>query len=367
MPLGRNFILFWSSIALRDSTRSWFLNTVTPSGICFFCLIIRWSEETFPRAPKINVWPRTGSNTDGIAPCWIMIFNFMFNLLNITLLREMSRLFSLHSIKQITILITIKKIWLFILWILTLISSFSSASAIDPMNLPKFEHFVNDYSNTLSIEQKEELEQLAHQIESSSGYQVVTVLFPHREGNELFDIALKAFNENKIWDKKRNDGLLLAIATEEKKIRIVVWYGLEDKIPDLLAKQIIETLIRPEVNNWNFHQGIKNFYSFFLDKSVQNQFSDQSSEEEDLRSQMIFLGVYTIFLLLLIIRGSSRKWGRSSMRNRWDRRNNSTLGSILGGGWSWSSSSGGWSSWSSGGRGGFSGGWGRSGGGGAGD
>ena len=142
-----------------------------------------------------------------------------------------------------------KKILVFILWILTLVSSFSSASSIDPMNLPKFTHFVNDYSNTLSIEQKEELEQLAHQIETNSGYQVVTVLFPHREGNELFDIALKAFNENKIWDKKRNDGLLLAIATEEKKIRIVVWYGLEDKIPDLLAKQIIETLIRPKVNN----------------------------------------------------------------------------------------------------------------------
>ena len=260
-----------------------------------------------------------------------------------------------------------KKIWLFVLWILALASNFSSASSIDPMNLPKFTHFVNDYSNTLSIDQKEELEELAQQIETNSGYQVVTVLFPHRAGNDLFDIALKAFNENKIWDKKRNDGLLLAIATEEKKIRIVVWYGLEEKIPDLLASQIIETLIRPEVNNWNFHQGIKNFYSFFLDKSVQNQFSDQSSEEDDLRFQMIFLGVYTIFLLLLIIRGSSGKWGRSSIRSRWDRRNNSTLGSILGGSWSWSSSRGGWSGWSSRGRGGFSGGWGRSGGGGAGD
>ena len=66
------------------------------------------------------------------------------------------------------------------------------------MNLPKFTHFVNDYSNTLSIDQKEELEELAQQIETNSGYQVVTVLFPHRAGNDLFDIALKAFNENKI-------------------------------------------------------------------------------------------------------------------------------------------------------------------------
>ena len=153
-----------------------------------------------------------------------------------------------------------KKIWFFILWILAIVSSFSAASTIDPMNLPKFTHFINDYSDTLSIEQKEELEQSAQQIETNSGYQVVTVLFPHREGNELFDIALKAFNENKIWDKERNDGLLLAIATEEKKIRIVVWYGLEDKIPDLLAKQIIEEVIRPEVNNGNFYEAVKKFY-----------------------------------------------------------------------------------------------------------
>ena len=156
-----------------------------------------------------------------------------------------------------------KKIWLLILWILTLVSSFSSASSIDPMNLPKFEHFVNDYSNVFTEEQRLELGMLAKNIETNSGYQVVTVLFPHREGNELFDIALKAFNENKIWDKERNDGLLLAIATEEKKIRIIVWYGLEWEIPDLLASQMIEEQIRPRVNSWDFHQAIKNFYKNF--------------------------------------------------------------------------------------------------------
>ena len=153
-----------------------------------------------------------------------------------------------------------KKIWLFIVWILTLVSSFSSASAIDPMNLPKLEHFVNDYSNVFTEEQRLELGMIAKNIETNSGYQIMTVLFPHREGNELFDIALKAFNENKIWDKERNDGLLLAIATEEKKIRIVIWYGLEEKIPDLLASKIIEEVIRPEVNNSNFYEAVKRFY-----------------------------------------------------------------------------------------------------------
>ena len=174
-----------------------------------------------------------------------------------------------------------KKIWLFILWILALVSNFSSASAIDPMNLPKFEHFVNDYSNVFTEKQRLELGMLAKNIETNSGYQVVTVLFPHREGNELFDIALKAFNENKIWDKERNDGLLLAIATEEKKIRIVVWYGLEWKIPDALASKIIEEIIRPEVKKGNFYEAVEKFYEKlpeYLDEP-ENLNTENSTEE----------------------------------------------------------------------------------------
>ena len=156
-----------------------------------------------------------------------------------------------------------KKIWLFILYILIGLLGITSADSINPMQLPKFEYFVNDYSNVLTKNEFSELNELAKSIEQSSGHQIVTLLFPHREGNELFDIAFNAFNENKIWDKKRNDGLLLAIATEEKKIRIIVWYGLEWDIPDLLASQMIEEQIRPRVNSWDFHQAIKNFYKNF--------------------------------------------------------------------------------------------------------
>ena len=81
---------------------------------------------------------------------------------------------------------------------------------------------MNDYAGVLSQEESQTLNQLAEATEKVTKHQIATVLFPHREGNELFDIALKAFNDNGIGDKERNDGLLLAIATEEKKIRIMV-------------------------------------------------------------------------------------------------------------------------------------------------
>ena len=207
-----------------------------------------------------------------------------------------------------------KKIWLFILWILVLVSNFSSADSIDPMNLPKFEHFVNDYSNVFTEEQRLELGMLAKNIETNSGYQIVTVLFPHREGNELFDIAIKAFNENKIWDKERNDGLLLAIATEEKKIRIVVWYGLEEKIPDLLASQIIEEVIRPEVNNDNFYEAVKKFYEKLP------EYLDKWSPKENFKKNIARILGWSIFYLVGSIIGQILSFSLNSNEEKKARR-----------------------------------------------
>ena len=105
-----------------------------------------------------------------------------------------------------------KKIWLFILYILIGLFGITSADSINPMELPKFEYFVNDYSNVLTKNEFSELNELAKSIEQNSGHQVVTLL-----------------------------------------------------IPDLLASQMIEEQIRPRVNSWNFHQAIKNFYKNFGD------------------------------------------------------------------------------------------------------
>ena len=151
-----------------------------------------------------------------------------------------------------------------------------------------------------------------------------------------FDIALKAFNENGIGDKQRNDGLLLAIATEEKKIRIMVWYGLEGKIPDLLASQIIEEKIRPEVNQWNIYQGIKNFYEVIDGKQSPPEISQE--EWSDRKYIMIMWSIiFTLIFLYILFNWGLGFWGGGSGGGRFS-----------GGGWSsgggWWFSGGGWSS-----------------------
>ncbi|MEI6673190.1 MAG: TPM domain-containing protein [bacterium] len=119
---------------------------------------------------------------------------------------------------------------------------------INPMELPNLTQRVTDFSNTLTTSQLDDINTTAKSYEDETSNQVFVVLFPQRQGNELIDIGTKVFNENDIGQKDKNNGLLLLISTEEKKIRIIVGYGLESIYPDLVASQIIENDIRPLVN-----------------------------------------------------------------------------------------------------------------------
>ncbi|MEI7563102.1 MAG: TPM domain-containing protein [bacterium] len=147
---------------------------------------------------------------------------------------------------------------------LILISSVASTLAqtsVDPMKLPKLTQWVTDFSSSLSLNQTDELNTIARDYETQTSNQLVTVLFPHRQGNELIDIGMKVFTDNAIGQAKKNNGLLLLISTQEKKIRIVVGYGLEGVYPDAIANRIIEENIRPLVNAGDFYGAIKAFYS----------------------------------------------------------------------------------------------------------
>lgn len=96
----------------------------------------------------------------------------------------------------------------------------------DVMNVPVLTEHVTDFSNILSVEQKQNLEQISRNYENATPdkKQVFVVLFPNRNGKELLDIGLKIFRDSGIGQKATNNGILLLIATEEKKIRIITGY-----------------------------------------------------------------------------------------------------------------------------------------------
>jgi uncharacterized protein len=147
----------------------------------------------------------------------------------------------------------------FFVFLIGLLSSTIFAN-LNPLTLVPLNNRVVDYSNTLDQWTLAQLNEKAKQVQEQTQTQIAVALIPHREGNELIDIGLKLFRESKLWSAEKNNGLLLLISTQEKKLRIIVGYGLEGDLPDVLIKQIIEEDIRPLINQWDFWWAIAKYF-----------------------------------------------------------------------------------------------------------
>jgi uncharacterized protein len=202
-----------------------------------------------------------------------------------------------------------KKSFFFVLFF-GLFGSFVNAQ-IDPMNLPKLTQYVSDFSNVLDSNVLAELNWFAQSYDQQTTHQIVAVLIPNRNGRELFDIWMKIFNENAIWQARKNNGLLLLISTEEKKIRIVVGYGLEWQMPDLLTSRIIEEDIRPLVNNWDFSGAVHAFYERSIRAIDTNEYQTIPSSTSQNNSEnlwIIGLILWFIFTMILKKKRLTKKW-----------------------------------------------------------
>ncbi len=159
-------------------------------------------------------------------------------------------------------MINIIKKYIRILFVITTFLS-SQTFGIDVMNIPPLNNFVVDYTNSLTSSQIKSFASGAYQIQQQTSAQIATLIIPDRDGRELYDIALDVFRTAGLWDKNLNNGLLLIIAKDEKKLRLTVWYGLEWNIPDVLAREMVEQ-IRPYVDSGDIYGAIQTYYDLVM-------------------------------------------------------------------------------------------------------
>jgi uncharacterized protein len=88
-----------------------------------------------------------------------------------------------------------------------------------------------------------------------SGNAIVVVSVKSLEGQTIEKYAFGLFNDWGIGDAKTNRGLLVLVAPAERKVRIEVGCGLEGRIPDALAEQIIETKMIPDYKRNDLEAG----------------------------------------------------------------------------------------------------------------
>lgn len=151
-------------------------------------------------------------------------------------------------------MLTISLKLLYGLCIYGLLGATHSASAEQP--IPELITRVTDLTNTLSPTQKHLLEQQLGQLESKKGSQLVVLVTPSTQPESIEQYAFRVAEYWKLGREGADDGVLLLIAKNDRKLRIEVGYGLEGVIPDAIAKRVIAETISPYFKAGDFYGGI---------------------------------------------------------------------------------------------------------------
>ena len=115
---------------------------------------------------------------------------------------------------------------------------------------------VTDLTGTLTTEQRATLEARLQSLETQKGSQIAVLMVPTTKPEEIEQYSIRVVEQWKLGRKSIDDGVLLLIAKDDRKLRIEVGYGLEGALPDAIAKRIIAEDITPHFKQGDFYGGI---------------------------------------------------------------------------------------------------------------
>lgn len=189
--------------------------------------------------------------------------------------------------------------------------------------------YVSDYSGLLGANQKQALNTFLNNYELQTTNQIFVGIFDSLEGGSLEDISIRMAEQWKPGLKEKDNGVLLLIFIQDRKMRIEVGYGLEPVLTDLLANAIITNEIAPAFRKGDYYLGIKNAV-YQMTSILSGEVSSRDLEFYKYRAQkagpkkrnpivslilfifFIFLFIRHPFLALMLFSGGFSSGGRSS-------------------------------------------------------
>lgn len=208
------------------------------------------------------------------------------------------------------------------------------------------QRLVNDFTNTLTAEQAMALEQKLVMLDDSTSTQIAVVIIPTTGGREIADYNVDLGRAWGVGGKANNNGVILLIAKDDRKLDITTGYGLEGALPDVTAKSIIDDVIVPNFKGNDYYRGIDQGTDAIM-AAVRGEYNSPRERKSEGGSPFLFIVI--IIVVLLLFSGGGGGKGGSFMSRRGVRGLPGPLFWPTGGGGGWSGGGGG------GGGGGFGG------------
>ena len=195
---------------------------------------------------------------------------------------------------------------------------------------------VNDYTNTLTSDQKAALERKLVAYDDSTSTQIVVVIVATLNDYGAVDYATKLGRDWGVGNKKTNNGVVLLVAKTDRQLFISPGYGLEGAIPDITAKSIVEDIIKPNFREDDYYRGLELGTTAIM-KAAAGEYKAPAGYRKKGKggggSSILGVIIFIFVIIMLAGRGGGRGGGgMASRRGFGDVATGMLLGSLLGGG-----------------------------------
>ncbi len=167
--------------------------------------------------------------------------------------------------------------------------------------------FVNDFANVLKPEEKAALETKLKNFKNETSNEITVVTISTLSGDPIDTYANTLFREWGIGGKEHNNGILVLVAIEDRKMRIEVGYGLEGAMPDLLTKQIQDTDITPLFINQEYGAGLTKGVDSLI-AATKSEYEAPKQTKKSFPIELIMLGIFMGGQILISILAPTKSW-----------------------------------------------------------
>src|SRR6478609_9268194 len=134
--------------------------------------------------------------------------------------------------------------------------AFGQLAAFAQVPVPPLSGPVVDQTGTLSSDEIDSLAKKIRDFEARKGSQISVLIVPTTQPESIEQFSIRVAEAWKIGRKKVDDGAILLVAKNDRKLRIEVGYGLEGALTDATTKRIIDEIIAPRFKSGDFAGGI---------------------------------------------------------------------------------------------------------------
>ena len=166
-------------------------------------------------------------------------------------------------------------------------------------------NLVNDYGNMLSSSEEQALRQQLNAYARETSTQIAVVTETSLQGSSAFDRSLAIARGWGIGGSEKTDnGVLLYIAKNDRKIFIQTGYGTEGFLPDAIAKRIIDQVMTPAFRQGNIYDGIRQATNIIMDLGKGEYSADDIEPQSEGIPPIVIFGIILLVFILLSYHGN---------------------------------------------------------------